>query len=151
MINHIIINEIPNIKTEISFINEINIPDLQTQIDNIIIPDYEEDILDLQTQINNLNIPPDYSDQITNINNNINVISDNLNNITASNIYFTNNNNTEESTILGEISTVINACLGNNGMTMYDQILFSSIIPGFHVSTIARICNFDNFLFEWCK
>jgi hypothetical protein len=119
MINHIIINEIPNNKSNIDFINKIKISDLQTQIDNIIIPDYEEDISDLQNQINNINIPPDYSDQISNINNNINVISDNLNNITASNLYFNNGYISDEPIILGEISTVTDTCLGNNDMTMY--------------------------------
>jgi hypothetical protein len=57
MINQIIVNEIPHIKSDITFINEVEILDLQTQIDNIIIPDYEEDISDLQNQIINIIIP----------------------------------------------------------------------------------------------
>jgi hypothetical protein len=163
MINQIIVNEFPHIKSDIAFINEIELADIQTQIDNIIIPpdltedieninikldSFEEDISDIQTLLDNLSIPdylnqinniiiPDYSDlqaQITNINNNINIITNILNNISASDIYFDNNN---KSSSLGALSGVNDTCLGNNGITMYGQVIFSSIIEGLNVSDIS--------------
>jgi hypothetical protein len=131
MINQIIVNELPHIKSDIQFINEVEISDLQSQIDSIIIPDYEEDFEELQSQIDSI---PDYSSQITNINNNINNITNDINNISASDINFDNNNETYK---LGELSGITNISLGNNGMTMYWQVLFSFIIEDLNVSTMS--------------
>jgi hypothetical protein len=131
MINQIFVNELPHIKSDIQFINKVEISDLQSQIDSIIIPDYEEDIEYLKSQINNI---LDYSSQITNINNNINNITNDINNLSASDIYFDNNNETYE---LGELSGVTNMSLGNNGITMYGQVLFSSIIEDLNISTTS--------------